>query len=151
MLVSPAYATTATTEVGGDVAATPDMKDTFITNMGLIAVMFVLFYVILIRPQQKRMKDQRNMLDTLKKGDKIVTGGGLYGTVSKIINDEQVEVDLGDIKVTAMRYTLQNRLDDSANVHKPANDVKADTKELKKAEPKKTPKKPAAKKTAAKK
>jgi len=120
--------------------------------MGLIAVMFVLFYVILIRPQQKRMKDQRNMLDTLKKGDKIVTGGGLYGTVSKIINDEQVEVDLGDIKVTAMRYTLQNRLDDSANVHKPANDTKADAKELKKAEPKKTTtKKPSAKKTAAKK
>lgn len=123
MLISTAY---ATTEVGSEVA-TPDMKDTFITNMGLIAVMFLLFYVILIRPQQKRMKEQRNMLSNLKKGDKVVTGGGLYATVSKIINDDQVEIDLGGVKVTAMRYTLQNRLDDVADIHTPVNDSKTET------------------------
>ena len=112
MFISTAHATTATTEVGTAAAANPEMKDAFLTNMGLIAVMFILFYVILIRPQQKRMKEQRDMLDTLKKGDKVLTGGGLYATVSKIVSDSEVEIDLGGVKVIAARYTLQTRQDD---------------------------------------
>ena len=106
-------------EVGAATAAAPSMADAFWTNMGLIGLMFLLFYFLMIRPQQKRMQKQREMLDSLKKGDKIVTGGGLYGTVSKIISDTEVEIDLGGIKVTAMRYTIQNRLDDSADIPLP--------------------------------
>ena len=106
-------------EVGTATAATPSMADAFWTNMGLIGLMFLLFYFLMIRPQQKRMQKQREMLDNLKKGDKIVTGGGLYGTVSKIISDTEVEVDLGGIKVTAMRYTIQNRLDEGADIPLP--------------------------------
>lgn len=133
----------ATAEVGSEVAAQPNMGDAFMTNMGLILVMFILFYVIMIRPQQKRMKEQRTMLDSLKKGDQVVTGGGLYGTVSNVVSDEQIEVDLGNIKVTAARYSLNKRAEDAEAMHKPANDTAAKVSE----KAKKTP----AKKTATKK
>lgn len=132
-------------EVGSAVAATPSVADAFWTNMGLIGLMFVLFYFLMIRPQQKRLKEQRNLLDALKKGDKVVTGGGLYGTVSKIVSDTEVEIDLGGAKVTALRYTIQNRLDDTADVPLPkVAEVKAA------AAKKKAPAKKAAAKTATK-
>lgn len=138
MLISMAH---AAGEVG---TAAPSVADAFWTNMGLIGVMFVLFYLLLIRPQQKRLKEQRDLLDTLKKGDKIVTGGGLYGTVSKIVSDTEVEVDLGGTKVVALRYTIQTRLDDGADVSLPK------AAETKKAAAKKAPtKKKTTKKKAA--
>jgi preprotein translocase subunit YajC len=51
-------------------------------NFGLIAVMFAVFYFLLIRPQQKKQKEHAKMLSELKKGDQVVTGGGLIGTIS---------------------------------------------------------------------
>lgn len=167
MLISVANATT-------DIATTaPSAGDTFWMNMGLIGVMFVLFYVLLIRPQQKRLQEQRSMLDTLKKGDGVVTSGGLVGTVSKIISDTEVEIDLGSVKVVALRYTIQTKMDDAVKVVatpaktevkpaavKPAEKVAkapkaaatkkvAKTATVKKAAPKKTAKaKAAPKKTA---
>lgn len=133
MLISMAH---AAGEVG---AAAPSMADAFWTNMGLIGVMFVLFYLLMIRPQQKRLKEQRNMLDTLKKGDKIVTGGGLYGTVSKIVSDTEVEIDLGTTKVVAMRYTIQTRMSDDAVIPTvKAESKKVEPKPKKKAVAKKT-------------
>jgi len=143
-------------EVGSAVAAQPSMADAFWTNMGLIGLMFVLFYFLMIRPQQKRLKEQRAQLDSLKKGDKVVTGGGLYGTVSKIVSDTEVEIDLGGAKVTALRYTIQNRLDDAADIPLPkvAETKTATAKKkapAKKATTKAVAKKAPAKKTAAKK
>lgn len=145
----------AASEVG---AAAPSMADAFWTNMGLIGVMFVLFYLLLIRPQQKRLKEQRNLLDTLQKGDNVVTGGGLYGTVTQIISDTEVEIDLGGSKVVALRYTIQTRLDDAAKIPtakpaaKPAKAAVKTTAKTSKAPVKKTAaKKPAAKKKAVKK
>lgn len=141
MLISSAFAQ----EVGTAVA--PTAADAFWSNMGLIGLMFVLFYLLLIRPQQKRLKEQRALLDDLKKGDKVVTGGGLIGTVSKIISDTEVEIDLGVSKVVALRYTIQTRMDDSAVVNTPKPEAVA---EKKKAAPK-AKAKPAAKKSVAKK
>lgn len=111
MLISQALAATeaAAPAAAGAAAATPTTGESFIWNMGLIALMFVLFYVLLIRPQQKRLKNQQAMLSALKVGDKVVTGGGLVGTISRISNDAEVEVDLGSVKVTALRYTLSVR------------------------------------------
>jgi len=145
MLISSAFAQ----EVGAAVAGQPSMADTFWTNMGLIGIMFLLFYLLLIRPQQKRLQKQREMLDELKKGDKIVTGGGLYGTVSKVISDTEVEIDLGQTKVVALRYTIQNRLDDDAEVSLPKAAEKS--AEKKAASKPATKKKAPAKKTAKKK
>ena len=136
MFISNAFAQ----EVGSAIGDQPSMADAFWTNMGLIGLMFVLFYLLLIRPQQKRMQKQREMLDDLKKGDKIVTGGGLYGTVSKIISDTEVEIDLGMTKVVAMRYTIQNRLDDDKAVSLPKAAEVAAVKAEKKVAPAAKPK-----------
>jgi len=108
MLISQALA--ATTEVVAPAAAaTPSASESFAWNMGLIVLMFVLFYVLLIRPQQKRLKAQQTMLGGLKVGDKVVTSGGLLGTITRLNSDTEVEVDLGSVKVTALRYTLNVR------------------------------------------
>jgi len=136
MLISLAH---ASVEVGSEVTA-PSTADAFWTNMGLIGLMFVLFYMLLIRPQQKRLKDQRAMLDDLNKGDKVVTGGGLVGTVSKVISDAEVEIDLGSSKVVALRYTIQTKManDAKSTTPKPANEDKPKVKaKAKKAAPKK--------------
>lgn len=143
------WISTAIAQEVGSAAAQPSMGDAFWTNMGLIGLMFVLFYFLMIRPQQKRLKEQRNLLDTLQKGDKVVTGGGLYGTVTKIISDTEVEIDLGGSKVVALRYTIQTRLDDSAVVMA-SKDV-AKKPEPKKKAPKATTQKTPVKKAAAKK
>ncbi len=146
MLISSALAQ----EVGSAVA--PSGADAFWSNMGLIGLMFVLFYLLLIRPQQKRLKEQRALLDDLKKGDKVVTGGGLVGTISKVISDTEVEIDLGTSKVTALRYTIQTRMDDNAVVNTPKPEAVAEKKKTApKAKAKAAPKKTTAKKAPAKK
>ena len=83
MFVSSAWA--AGTPAGG----TGSMIGSFIP----LILIFVIFYFLLIRPQQKRAKEHRQMLEALKRGDKIVTSGGLYGVV------EQVEQGIVTIKV----------------------------------------------------
>lgn len=90
------------------------------TNLLMIVVMVVMFYLLLIRPQQRRFKEHRTMLDSLKKGDKVLTSGGLIGTVDSIDSENgEVVVDLGHgVKVTALRSTIQTRIDP-----KPANDT----------------------------
>ena len=141
----------STAQAASDVATTPAAADTFWMNMGLIGVMFVLFYVLLIRPQQKRLQEQRAMLDTLQKGDAVVTSGGLVGTVSKIISDTEVEIDLGSVKVVALRYTIQTKMDDAVKVVKPEAKPESKPVAVKKAKvEKKTTKAAAAKKPAKK-
>lgn len=107
-MISIAHAQEATPElevVVGDVAA-PSAGSAFAWNMGLILVLVIMFYVLLIRPQQKRFAEHKAMVDSMKKGDKVVTAGGLVGKISKLTNDEEVEIDLGGTKVTAVRNTL---------------------------------------------
>lgn len=111
MLISKAYAQAV--EIGAESAAVapPTAMEAFMWNMGMVLVLVVLFYVLLIRPQQKRFREHSEMLSGLKKGDTVVTGGGLVGKVHKITEgDDEVVVDLGnDMKVTAMRHTLQTK------------------------------------------
>jgi len=116
MLISQAFAASeavaptvapAVADATGAIAAAPSTGQAFMTNMGLIAGMFVLFYVLLIRPQQKRLKAQQAMLMTLKVGDRVITGGGFVGHITQVLNDQEVVVDLGNnMKVTALRFTL---------------------------------------------
>lgn len=116
MFISTAYAqdtdTSATIEVPTPMdgaAAPPDAGAAFAWNMGLIVLMVVLFYVLLIRPQQKRFKEHQNMISALKKGDKVVTSGGLIGKIDKIKDDsDEVVIDLGETKVTALKNTIQS-------------------------------------------
>ncbi len=135
MLISKAYAQSVppVVEQSVDAAAqaaaalpnAPSAMEAFAWNMGLVFVLVMLFYVLLIRPQQKRMQKHSEMLQGLKKGDKVLTGGGLVGTIDKIKDgDDEVVVDLGHgVKVTALRSTIHNK-NDVRLTASPANDAK---------------------------
>ena len=61
-----------------------------------LILIFVIFYFFLIRPQQKKVKEHKVMVENLKRGDKVVTTGGIVGTVERIIDNEKVEVNISD-------------------------------------------------------
>jgi preprotein translocase subunit YajC len=72
--------------------------------------MILIFYFLLIRPQQKQLKERQKMLDGLKVGDKILTVGGIIGTISSI-NDDKIEVEIAkNIKVTMLRSSVTSVL-----------------------------------------
>ena len=62
-----------------------------------LILIFVIFYFFLIRPQQKKVKEHKAMVEGLKRGDKIITTGGIVGTVERIIDNEKVEVNISEI------------------------------------------------------
>ena len=124
MLISKAYA--AATAPVNSVPGVPSAGEAFMWNMMLVLTLVVLFYVLLIVPQQKRFKEHSKMLSAMKKGDKVVTGGGLVGVVDKITEgDDEVVVDLGNgVKVSALRSTLQSKDSPLLRGAKAANDQK---------------------------
>ena len=61
-----------------------------------LILIFVIFYFFLIRPQQKKVKEHKIMVESLKRGDKVITTGGIVGTVERIIDNEKVEVNISD-------------------------------------------------------
>ena len=71
-----------------------------------LILIFVIFYFFLIRPQQKKVKEHKIMVESLKRGDKVVTSGGIIGTVERIIDNDKVEVLISDnVKVEITRTT----------------------------------------------
>ena len=71
-----------------------------------LVLIFVIFYFFLIRPQQKKVKDHKAMVEALKGGDKVITSGGIVGTVERIIDNEKVEVKISDnVNVEVVRAT----------------------------------------------
>ena len=71
-----------------------------------LILIFVIFYFFLIRPQQKKVKEHKLMVENLKRGDKVITSGGIIGTVERIIDNEKVEVAISDdVKVEVVRST----------------------------------------------
>ena len=82
-------------------------------------LIFVIFYFFLIRPQQKKVKEHKAMVEGLKKGDKIVTSGGITGTISRVIDNEKIEVEIADnITVEVIRGTGVQSLMNSQEVKK---------------------------------
>ena len=97
MFISPAYAQAAGAGGGGEA---------FQAFLPLILI-FIVFYFLLIRPQQKKMKLHREMLAAVRRGDKVITGGGIIGTVTKVENDEELTVEIAkDVKVKVQRGTI---------------------------------------------
>ncbi len=86
MFISPAFA-----QAGGDVGAGAGLMQ----FLPLILI-FVVFYFLLIRPQQKKMKQHKDMLAAIRRGDRIVTAGGIEGSVSKVVDDNVILVDIAD-------------------------------------------------------
>jgi preprotein translocase subunit YajC len=89
--------------------------------MGILPwlLIFVIFYVLMIRPQQRRVKDHQAAIAAVKKGDEIVTGGGIRGRVTKVSDDEaEVEIAQG-VKIRVVKSTISQVIGPNA---KPAND-----------------------------
>ena len=71
-----------------------------------LILIFVIFYFFLIRPQQKKAKEHKTMVENLKRGDKVITSGGIVGKVDRIIDNEKVEVEIADnVKVEVVGAT----------------------------------------------
>ena len=69
-----------------------------------LILIFVIFYFFLIRPQQKRVKEHRAMVNGLKRGDEVITSGGIIGTVDRVMEDDRIEVLISnDIKVQVIK------------------------------------------------
>ena len=101
-------------------AAAPSGTAAFFFNIFPLVLVFVIFWFLMIRPQQRRMKEHQAQIAAVKKGDRVVTGGGLIGKVVKV-TDNEVEVELGQgVRVTAVKSTLTQVIDPTAA--KPAND-----------------------------
>jgi preprotein translocase subunit YajC len=101
-------------------AAAPSGTVAFFMNIFPLLLVFIIFWFLMIRPQQKRMRDHQAEIAAVKKGDRVVTGGGLIGKVTKV-NDNEVEVELAQgIRVMAIKSTLTQVVDPTAA--KPAND-----------------------------
>tara|TARA_Y100000590_G_scaffold116475_1_gene132944 strand:- start:451 stop:738 length:288 start_codon:yes stop_codon:yes gene_type:complete len=69
-----------------------------------LILIFVIFYFFLIRPQQKKVKEHKKMVEALKRGDKVVTTGGIVGTIERVIDNEKVEILISEnVKVEVVR------------------------------------------------
>lgn len=85
MFVTPAYAQAA----GGG-------SSDFLISLLPLVLIFVIFYFLLIRPQQKRVKQHQELVSNIRRGDTVVTNGGLIGKVSKVIDDKEIQVELAE-------------------------------------------------------
>jgi preprotein translocase subunit YajC len=115
-----------------------------------LVLIFVVFYFLLIRPQQKKQKDHRSMLDALRRGDRVVTGGGIIGTVNRVTpGTDDVEVDIAqNVRVRVLRSTITTVLakTDPAATREAASERPAGRRRAsKEAAPKETAAKEAAK------
>ena len=82
-----------------------------------LILIFVIFYFFLIRPQQKKVKEHKAMVESLKRGDKVITSGGFTGTVERLIDNDKVEVEIADnVKVEIVKATgIQGLLNNQVN------------------------------------
>ena len=81
-------------------------------------LIFVVFYFLLIRPQQKKQKHHKEMLTAIRRGDRVVTGGGIVGTVTKVIDDKELAVEITDgVKVRVQRALVASVIAKTEPVH----------------------------------
>ena len=93
MLITPAYA-----------QALPFGGSDMLTQLLPFALIFVIMYFLILRPQQKRAKDHQELVKNLRRGDTVITSGGLVGKVTKVVDDEQIEVEIADgVRVRQVR------------------------------------------------
>ena len=79
----------------------------FIVQLFPLVLIFIVFYFLLIRPQQSKMKQQKEMLAGVKRGDRVVTGGGIIGLVTKVIGDNELQVELAEgVRVRIIKQTI---------------------------------------------
>ena len=104
MLISTAYAQ------GTGLSGLFDNQGALIQFLPLVLI-FAVFYFLLIRPQQRKAREQRATLDALRRGDRVVTGGGIIGTIVRVDSPDEVVVDIADgVRVRVIRSTIASVL-----------------------------------------
>lgn len=94
-----------------------------LASLAPVLAIFVIFYFLLIRPQQKRAKEQEQMLKALKKGDRVLTSGGLYGTITNL-KGQELELKIAEnVKVSVSRSSVAQVINPSAAETQPAQDA----------------------------
>ncbi len=107
MFISPAFA--QETAVAADAVA--QQPGIFMSMLPLLLILFI-FYVMVIRPQNRRMTEHRAMLKALVKGDRVVTAGGILGRVTQLPNDDDVVVEIAPgVEVSVLRHTIMTKTD----------------------------------------
>ena len=82
-----------------------------------LILIFVIFYFFLIRPQQRKAKEHKKMVDELKRGDKVITTGGIIGTVDRVVDNEKIEVKISDnviveiLRSNGIQSLINNKVD----------------------------------------
>ena len=100
MFITPAFAQAAPFGLGGDAGS-------MITSLLPLILIVVIMYFLVLRPQQQRVKQHREMVKALRRGDNVVTNGGLVGKVTKVVDDDQIEVEIADgVRVRQMRSMI---------------------------------------------
>ena len=99
MFISPAYAQGGIGGIGGD--------GNMLMSLLPFILIFVIMYFLILRPQQKKAKQHQEMVKNLRRGDTVITSGGLIGKVTKVVDDEQVEVEIADgVRVRQLRQMM---------------------------------------------
>ena len=99
MFITPAFAQ------GAPGAGSADM----LYQMAPFILIFVIMYFLILRPQQKRVKTHQEMVKNVRRGDTVVTNGGLVGKVTKVIDEEQIEIEIADdVRIRQMRSMLSD-------------------------------------------
>lgn len=144
-LLSQAFAqgapeTTTTTAAPGTPAAAYQEPSAFASLLPLVLI-FVVFYFLILRPQQKKMREHLDMVSSLKRGDRVLTGGGIIGTVSKLEpeNDIVVVEIAPEVKVRVSRPTITNVLQRTGTPETNDNDTEAKPAATKRATSTKKP------------
>jgi preprotein translocase subunit YajC len=101
MFISQAWAQGAGAGGGSD----------FLVQLFPLVLIFIVFYFLLIRPQQTKMRQQKEMLAGVKRGDRVVTGGGIIGLVTKVIGENELQVELAEgVRVRVIKQTITDIL-----------------------------------------
>lgn len=99
-MITPAYAQAAT--------GTGGTTDVMLQLMPFILI-FIIMWFLIIRPQQKRVRDHQELIKNVRRGDTVILTGGLIGKVSKVVDDAEVEVEIADgVKVRAVRQMISD-------------------------------------------
>jgi preprotein translocase subunit YajC len=98
MLISPAYA-----------QGSPFGGSDMLTSLLPFVLIFVIMYFLILRPQQKRVKQHGEMVKNVRKGDTVITSGGLVGRVTKVVDDDQIEMEVADgVRIRQMRQMISD-------------------------------------------
>jgi preprotein translocase subunit YajC len=98
MLITPAFAQAA--GAAGD-------TNSMLMSLLPFALIFVIMYFLILRPQQRKVKEHNDLVKNVRRGDTVVTNGGLVGKVTKVVDDEQIEVEVADgVRIRQMRQMI---------------------------------------------